>query len=73
MRTAQGWRLIGRAGRIESAQRILAWTPVAGLRPFLPHGKTPNLFILGAGKCGTTSLFDALRQHPDMAVSPVVV
>lgn len=26
----------------------------------------PNFFILGAGKCGTTSLFNSLRQHPEI-------
>ena len=66
MRTAQGWRLIGRAGRIETAPRVLAWTPVAGVRPFIAQGKTPNHLIMGAGKSGTTSLFDALRHHHDI-------
>lgn len=32
---------------------------------------TPNLFILGAGKCGTTSLYFMLRNHPDVHVSAV--
>jgi hypothetical protein len=27
---------------------------------------TPNVFILGAGKCGTTSLFRALQKHPQL-------
>lgn len=26
----------------------------------------PNFFIVGAGKCGTTSLYAYLRQHPDV-------
>ncbi len=26
----------------------------------------PNLFIIGAPRCGTTSLFAALKQHPDV-------
>ncbi|SPJ23213.1 sulfotransferase domain-containing protein [Palleronia abyssalis] len=30
----------------------------------LPDG-LPDFFILGGPKCGTTSLFDWLRQHPD--------
>lgn len=30
---------------------------------------TPNLFILGAGKCGTTSLYHLLKSHPDITVS----
>ena len=30
---------------------------------------SPNLFILGAGKCGTTSLYHLLERHPDIKVS----
>ena len=29
----------------------------------------PNFFILGAAKCGTTSLYHYLGQHPDVCVS----
>jgi hypothetical protein len=28
--------------------------------------KEPNFFIVGAAKCGTTSLFNYMRQHPDL-------
>ena len=28
--------------------------------------KKPNLFIIGAPKCGTTFLYYYLRQHPDI-------
>lgn len=31
--------------------------------------KSPNLFIIGAPRCGTTSLFAALKQHPDVYTS----
>ena len=31
----------------------------------------PNLFIVGAPKCGTTTLYHALRQHPEVFMSPV--
>jgi len=31
----------------------------------------PNFFILGAAKCGTTSLYNYLKQHPDTYMSPV--
>lgn len=39
----------------------------------LGHGRLakPNFFILGAGKCGTTSLYHALNQHPQIHM-PVV-
>lgn len=32
---------------------------------------TPNLFLVGAPKCGTSSLFDWLTQHPDIRGSKV--
>ncbi len=35
------------------------------------HWKLPNFFILGAAKCGTTSLYHFLKRHPDIYVSPV--
>lgn len=31
----------------------------------------PNFFILGAAKCGTTSLYHYLKNHPDIYLSPV--
>jgi hypothetical protein len=31
----------------------------------------PNFFILGAAKCGTTSLYHYLRQHPEIYMSPI--
>lgn len=43
----------------------------------MPHvGKAeklapPNFFILGAGKCGTTSLYHALKQHPQIHLSAI--
>jgi len=32
--------------------------------------KEPNFFIAGAPKCGTTALYEYLRQHPQMYMSP---
>ena len=29
----------------------------------------PNLFIVGAPKCGTSSMYDYLAQHPDIYMS----
>ena len=34
-------------------------------------GLFPNFFILGAAKCGTTSLFQYLKEHPGIFMSPV--
>ena len=33
--------------------------------------KLPNFIIIGAGKCGTTSLHNYLDQHPEIYISPV--
>ena len=33
--------------------------------------RDPNLFIIGAAKCGTTSMYNWLRNHPDVFMSPV--
>lgn len=39
------------------------------------HGSTgaalPNLFIVGAGKAGTSALYSYLRLHPDIFMSPI--
>lgn len=42
----------------------------------LSHNSTdnrvlPNFLVAGAAKCGTTSLYYYLRQHPDIFMSPV--
>jgi len=31
----------------------------------------PNFFVIGAPRCGTSSLFDGIRQHPEIFMSPV--
>ncbi len=33
---------------------------------FLSEVKKPNFFLLGAGRCGTTTLYHMLRQHPEV-------
>ena len=33
--------------------------------------KKPNLFLLGAAKCGTTTLQDALDQHPEIFMTKI--
>ena len=32
---------------------------------------TPNLFVVGAPKCGTTTLYNHLNQHPEICMSSV--
>lgn len=36
-----------------------------------PHGRLPNLVIAGAPKCGTSTLFSWLADHPDVCASRV--
>lgn len=31
----------------------------------------PNFLIIGAGRAGTTSVYQYLRQHPDVFMSPI--
>ncbi len=31
--------------------------------------RLPNFFILGAGRCGTTSLYQQLARHPEICMS----
>ena len=33
--------------------------------------KLPNLFIVGTGRAGTTSLYNYLKQHPEVFMSPI--
>jgi len=33
--------------------------------------KKPNFFIVGAPKCGTTALYEYLRPHPNIFMSPI--
>lgn len=33
--------------------------------------RSPNFFVVGAPKCGTTALYDMLRQHPEIYMSPL--
>lgn len=32
----------------------------------IPAARTPNFFLLGAGRCGSTTLYSMLRQHPEI-------
>jgi len=32
--------------------------------------RKPNVFIVGAAKCGTTAPYEYLRRHPDIYMSP---
>src|SRR5581483_8954386 len=50
----------------EPLARIDVRTPDTGAARARPE---PNFFIIGASKAGTTSLYEYLRQHPDVFMS----
>lgn len=35
------------------------------------QNKEPNFFVIGAAKCGTTTLYDFLEQHADVFMAPI--
>ena len=39
--------------------------------PSLETSRVPDLFIIGAPKCGTTSIYEYLTGHPDVFMSAV--
>jgi hypothetical protein len=57
-----------RDGFILSRRKNTFRTSIAPRNPTLDQTMTqsPNLFVIGAPRCGTTSLFAALKQHPDI-------
>ena len=54
----------GRDGWRHRARRAGRWSLVAAGRPTYRARMLPGFLIVGAQRCGTTSLFDVLRQHP---------
>lgn len=52
---------------------VRARYPAAHFRqqPALGNVALPNFLIIGAAKSGTTSLYEYLRQHPDIYMSPM--
>ena len=48
------------------ARRTAYWTLVTAGRPLHRTRMLPGFLIVGAERCGTTSLWDALGQHPAM-------
>lgn len=70
------WRGIGLLRRVRAAVRT-SLSPHGGAGALATFDKAPrklarpNLFILGAGKCGTTSLYHALRGHPQIHMARV--
>jgi hypothetical protein len=51
-----GWRLVGR--------RVARWGLTTAGRPLHGARMLPGFIIAGAERCGTTSMFAVLRQHP---------
>lgn len=64
---------IKRALQFFSRQRMNDAVENAKLEPFGQPARLvpPNFFILGAGKSGTTSLYHALKQHPQIHLPSV--
>ncbi len=54
-------KAIRQVGKVDS----LAPKPASSVRV------VPNFFIVGAPRCGTTSLFDTMSRHPDVFCCPV--
>ena len=65
-----GWDARGRSaqpahtGLPWMARRVARWGLVTAGRPLRPARMLPGFLIVGAERCGTTSLFHILRQHP---------
>lgn len=84
-RTPQGWQLLNGGRALALGQSVARWKTIGPAvdtnatrlisrlwrRPEREAGAGPNTFVLGAGKCGTTSLHAILRQHPDIHASAV--
>jgi Sulfotransferase domain len=53
------------------AQRSSSPVPALADRRSEGSGRLPNLIVVGVSRAGTTSLFNYLRQHPDVGTSEV--
>ena len=49
----------------------LAHPTIVNPNTFAPVATTPNFFLVGAAKAGTTALWRYLRQHPEISFSPI--
>lgn len=54
----EGWQLLGR--------RVARWGLLTAGRPLYRARMLPSFLIIGAERCGTTSAFYLLRQHPSI-------
>lgn len=62
---------IASAGRLKSAFACVTAT-MSDARPMgVGGGALPNLLIVGAAKCGTTSLHNYLNAHPEISMSEI--
>ena len=61
-----------RRSPISDQEELMSVKEPWGLNPvFLSRIKKPSFFLLGAGRCGTTSLYHMLRQHPEIFMPEV--
>jgi uncharacterized membrane protein YkvA (DUF1232 family) len=60
-------KLVPAEGKLRSRRNI----PRSAYAPGIRTAALPTFFIVGAPRCGTTSLFDAIGRHPDVFCCPV--
>lgn len=53
-----------RTGLVWKARQAARWAQMTAARPLHPARMLPGFLIVGAERCGTTSMFHLLRQHP---------
>ena len=63
------------SGSIKSILKDLFLNSQRLIKPHMLHdtnfAKTPNFFVVGAAKAGTSSLENYLRKHPEIYISPI--
>jgi len=55
----------------DTVSRVVTTSEISAMTDIPARLAAPNLFILGAAKCGTTSLHYALSQHPEIHLSSI--
>lgn len=61
------WRL--RPGSALTPYRFDRYSPRMLARATARAPRSPNTFLVGAPRCGTTAMFRLLASHPDVSVS----
>ena len=65
----------GERDRVKSRDGVIEhdeWTAGAHTNPkYLTRMRSPDFFLVGAPKCGTTALYEMIGAHPEIFVSPI--